>query len=232
MRNKLIFLAAGILIGVLAGSVYFGKTAEHYGRTGGAVDGPAQHAAAVPSDPPPQQKPREAGDAHATPGPKPTSAKSPEKVAAVREAYRRILEEQDSSSPDDGNQFPRAQDGTLPSISVQPQPTEAALPGSTGSPNGPAFVDQPRLWLPAAMLEPDESIAITSELQVSEWEQLQEEFVQAVDGRAPSNETEREAWIRAQQENDDLFRAKFGWDAFRQQQLKAYMEGLAPAPPR
>lgn len=81
------------------------------------------------------------------------------------------------------------------------------------------------------MLEPDESIPITNELQVAEWEQLQEEFVQAVDGRAPSNATEKEAWIRAQQENDDLFRAKFGWDAFRQQQLKAYVEGLAPAPP-
>lgn len=91
--------------------------------------------------------------------------------------------------------------------------------------------DTQTVQTPLAMLEPDESIRITSELQVAEWEQLQEDFVRAVDGRAPSNETEREAWIRAQQENDELFRVKFGWDAFQQQQLKAHREGLAPAPP-
>jgi len=106
----------------------------------------------------------------------------------------------------------------------------------SGAPRGDAHTaagraGQPRLWLPAAMLEPDKSIAITTELQVAEWERLQEDFVQAVNGRAPGSESEREAWIRAQQKNDELFRLKFGWDAFNAQQLKAYREGLAPSQP-
>ena len=81
------------------------------------------------------------------------------------------------------------------------------------------------------MLEPDESIGISNEQQVAEWEQLQEDFVRAVNGQTPADQNDREEWIRAQQENDDLFRAKFGWDAFNAQQLKAYREGLAPRQP-
>jgi len=188
--------------------------------------------AAPVSSPPPQEHPNAPGAGPVAHSKTKPSVASRKKVVSVREAYRQVLkDEQKEHLQTDVNPPASEANETFSTL-----PTETAAAPSVPAvgavlPDEPVITDQPRLWLPAAMLEPDESIPITSELQVVEWEQLQEEFVQAVDGRAPANDTEKEAWIRAQQENDDLFRAKFGWDAFRQQQLKAYMEGLAPAPP-
>lgn len=176
----------------------------------------------VVSEDVPSDAPRTAAMPPSVP-PAARAAERREQVASVREEYRRVLESERRSAE------AGAPTGPAPSAAT---PTAAvSAPDVTVVPDAVATVDQPRLWLPAAMLEPDASIPITNELQVAEWEQLQEEFVQAVKGRAPATDAEKDAWVQAQLENDDLFRAKFGWEAFRQQQLKAYMEGLAPAPP-
>lgn len=157
-------------------------------------------------------------------------------VVSIREDFRRsiIAESATANEASDPSSFTTGfAHAGAETQSVQPTvPAEVstdAIPADQPDPVAP-FIDQPRLWLPAAMLEPDESIGISSELQVAEWEQLQEDFVRAVNGTMPGNKADREVWIRAQQENDDLFRAKFGWEAFNAQQLKAYREGLAPQP--
>jgi hypothetical protein len=120
--------------------------------------------------------------------------------------------------------------GLVPGIPPVTPPAQAAA-GSLPAEDGSALVpvtEETRLWLPAAMLEPDETISITTELQVAEWERLQDLFVEAVDGRNPGDQASREVWVRAQEDNDERFRQKFGWDAFQAQQMKAYREGLAP----
>lgn len=124
----------------------------------------------------------------------------------------------------------RSVSGLVPGIPPVPPAGQAAadsLPAEDGSPVV-AVTEETRLWLPAAMLEPDETISITTELQVAEWERLQDLFVEAVGGRNPGDQASREVWVRAQQDNDERFRQKFGWDAFQAQQMKAYREGLAP----
>lgn len=172
-----------------------------------------------------------------------TSENSPQtirvrdEVVSIREDFRRTLTAE-SATVSEASDPSSAATGVAHSA-AEPHPVQPTLPAEISTDAMPAdqpdpvatFIDQPRLWLPAAMLEPDESIGISSELQVAEWEQLQEDFVRAVNGTMPGNKADREVWIRAQQENDDLFRAKFGWDAFNAQQLKAYREGLAPQSP-
>jgi hypothetical protein len=158
----------------------------------------------------------------------------PRSASILRESYRQVMrnEENPSNKQTEGERVTAAiaeQSRTEKNRVTQSDEGGTISLDSGGSP--PDVAPQPRLWLPAAMLEPDKSIAITTELQVAEWERLQEDFVQAVNGRAPGSESEREAWIRAQQKNDELFRLKFGWDAFNAQQLKAYREGLAPSQP-
>lgn len=115
----------------------------------------------------------------------------------------------------------------IPPVPLAGQTAAGSLPGEDGSAVVPVTAET-RLWLPAAMLEPDETISITTELQVAEWERLQDLFVEAVGGRNPGDQASREVWVRAQEDNDERFRQKFGWDAFQAQQMKAYREGLAP----
>ncbi len=69
-------------------------------------------------------------------------------------------------------------------------------------------------------------VEITSDTQVAEWERLQDEFIVAVDGKAPSDSASRSEWIQAQRRNDELFRAKFGTEAFQRQQMDAYRAGI------
>lgn len=166
-------------------------------------------------------------------------------VAEVREGFRAVLEaEAKRSARQDGDAAATASDtetasadsvlpnqSTPPSQGIATAAVGVSAPGSSEDPAAaglPVVTTETRLWLPAAMLEPDPSIPISTELQVAEWERLQELFVRAVDGRAPGDLESREVWVRAQQDSDDRFRQKFGWDAFRAQQLKAYREGLAP----
>lgn len=167
----------------------------------------------------------------------PRSVRVRDDVTSVREGFREVLFSTSSSNTEKSNDnLPTPDHAGTGAASDVGSDSGSASRGAQPEQNDPAtaataFAGQPRLWLPAAMLEPDGSIGISSELQVAEWEQLQEDFVQAVNGRAPGSEDEREAWIHAQEENDDLFRQKFGWEAFQAQQLKAYREGLAPEAP-
>lgn len=234
MKTVYTFVAAGISIGLILALAYWSQSAAPSASAEsidtstarvGTSAAPGLHA----------DSPRRSDGASGTAAAGTrtgATVTSPTKVVSVREAYREVLKAEERAEQNEvaGGENSSAQPG-----GESPEAASSALPQQavgTVFPDEPVVVDQPRLWLPAAMLEPDESIAITTELQVAEWEQLQEEFVQAVGGRAPSNAVEKEAWVRAQNKNDELFRAKFGWDAFQQQQLKAYREGLAPAPPR
>ena len=84
----------------------------------------------------------------------------------------------------------------------------------------------PPLQLPAAMTIENPSIEITTDLQVSEWERLQDEFIADVRGALPTDASSRKIWIKAQRKNDDKFRAKFGAEAFQRQQMDAYRKGF------
>jgi hypothetical protein len=84
----------------------------------------------------------------------------------------------------------------------------------------------PPLQLPAAMTIENPSIEITTDLQVSEWERLQDEFIADVGGVLPNDPASRKVWIKAQRKNDDKFRAKFGTEAFQRQQMDAYRAGI------
>ena len=84
----------------------------------------------------------------------------------------------------------------------------------------------PPLQLPAAMTIENPSIEITTDLQVSEWERLQDEFIADVRGALPTDAGSRKIWIKAQRKNDDKFRAKFGTEAFQRQQMDAYRAGI------
>ncbi|MFZ4483317.1 MAG: hypothetical protein ACOYOL_04970, partial [Chthoniobacterales bacterium] len=194
----------------------------------------------------------QAGDSASNPAPTRTTVGKRPQVAEVQEGFRVALAaeaKQAAESPQGGSspqpsgvhssdQGPAPNHTTIPSsssFSSSPSASSVSVPvpvAGTVPPSASANVSvvtaDTRLWLPAAMLEPDKSIPISTELQVAEWERLQDLFVEAVGGRAPGDQASRENWVSAQQKSDDLFRQKFGWDAFRTQQMKAYREGLAP----
>jgi len=84
----------------------------------------------------------------------------------------------------------------------------------------------PPLQLPASMTIENPEIEITTDLQVGEWERLQDEFIAEVGGTLPNDPESRKIWIQAQRKNDERFRLKFGTEAFLRQQMDAYREGF------
>ena len=84
----------------------------------------------------------------------------------------------------------------------------------------------PPLQLPAAMTIENPAIEITTDLQVGEWERLQDEFIAEVGGTLPNDPASRKIWIQAQRKSDERFRLKFGTDAFLRQQMDAYRGGF------
>lgn len=112
----------------------------------------------------------------------------------------------------------RVQDGGR---AFQPIPFSTEVPPADST-------AQAGLQLPASMVEVNPEIGIGTEMQVAEWERLQDEFVAAVDDTLPVDSSSRRAWVRAQRLNDELFRAKFGTEAFLRQQMDAYRSGLQP----
>jgi hypothetical protein len=84
----------------------------------------------------------------------------------------------------------------------------------------------PSLQLPAAMTIENPAIEITTDLQVAEWERLQDEFIAEVGGTLPNDPASREIWIQAQRKSDERFRLKFGTEAFLRQQMDAYRKGF------
>lgn len=102
--------------------------------------------------------------------------------------------------------------------------TQPALFLPDGKPIDPYML--PPLQLPAAMTIENPAIEITTDLQVSEWERLQEEFIAEVGGTLPNDPQSRKVWIKAQRRNDEKFRVKFGTEAFLRQQMDAYRGGF------
>lgn len=104
--------------------------------------------------------------------------------------------------------------------------THPALFLPDGSPVDPHML--PPLQLPAAMTVENPAVEITTDLQVGEWERLQDEFIAEVGGKLPTDPDSRKTWIKAQRGNDERFRLKFGTEAFLRQQMDAYRSGLQP----
>jgi hypothetical protein len=102
--------------------------------------------------------------------------------------------------------------------------THPALFLPNGKPIDPYML--PPLQLPAAMTIENPAIEITTDLQVSEWERLQDEFLAEVGGTLPNDPASRKIWIQAQRKNDEKFRLKFGTEAFLRQQMDAYRGGF------
>jgi hypothetical protein len=77
--------------------------------------------------------------------------------------------------------------------------------------------------LPPAVLVPADPAKQFTDRQVAEWEKLQDDFVEAVGGpnQNPADPAYRARWISAQLANDQAFRAKFGTQAFLQQNIEA-----------
>jgi len=102
--------------------------------------------------------------------------------------------------------------------------THPALFLPDGKPVDPYML--PPLQLPAAMTIENPAVEITTDLQVGEWERLQDEFIAEVGGKMPTDPESRKIWIQAQRKNDDRFRLKFGTEAFLRQQMDAYRGGF------
>lgn len=112
---------------------------------------------------------------------------------------------------------------------------QAAAPSSSGQATAdpsqkpvaaaanPPAADAVPLTLPAALVPDSPAIPITTDQQVAEWEKLQDDFVNQVGGETPNlkDVATRERWSDAQQYNDNLFRAKFGTQAYILQNLEA-----------
>jgi hypothetical protein len=80
--------------------------------------------------------------------------------------------------------------------------------------------------LPAVLVPPSPEIQFT-EQQAAEWTRLQQDFIQAVGGTS-QNATDpayRERWLSAREQSDDLFRAKFGTEAYVLQSIEASRRG-------
>jgi hypothetical protein len=75
--------------------------------------------------------------------------------------------------------------------------------------------------IPVALVPAAPAIPLT-EPQVTQWEQLESDFVAALGGpnQDPQDPEYRARWDAAQRLNDDIFRAKFGTEAFVLQQME------------
>lgn len=93
--------------------------------------------------------------------------------------------------------------------------------GSAGNP-GAADAGE-SVVLPAALVPHNPEIPITTETQVTEWEKLQDDFIDDIGGTTQDldDPASRERWVSAQEYNDWMFRAKFGTYAFLLQNAEA-----------
>jgi hypothetical protein len=121
-----------------------------------------------------------------------------------------------ASSAASGSGYPTAGAGSARSSSGQSaQAVDASDPAAA-------------LLLPAALAPDSPEIPITTEAQVAQWEKLQSDFVEAIGGENPNftDPNTINTWNLAQQDSDDLFRAKFGKEAFLIQNMNAYRQGV------
>jgi hypothetical protein len=93
--------------------------------------------------------------------------------------------------------------------------------------------------LPLALMEPDPNEKLT-DLQQMGRDSLRKGFIDAVGGpdQDPKDPEYLRRWIAATNETDERFKTMFGWERYRQQQMravqeaggvKAYFEQLAAA---
>jgi hypothetical protein len=68
---------------------------------------------------------------------------------------------------------------------------------------------------PAVLVSPDPATPM-SELQVAEWQRLEQDFIEQIGGpnQNPRDPKYRERWQTAQEISDEMFRQKFGTEAF------------------
>ncbi len=111
--------------------------------------------------------------------------------------------------------------------SESPLPT---APQSVSTEIGALEPDYSSARMPAALAEMDPGIFMATDLQVAEWEALQEEFINEVGNKLPSNAAEWQRWESARKANDEMFRIKFGEEIYRQQAQAAGREGAGHFP--
>ncbi|MBU6182288.1 MAG: hypothetical protein KGR46_05690 [Verrucomicrobia bacterium] len=75
---------------------------------------------------------------------------------------------------------------------------------------------------PAALIPESPEIPIITDQQVAEWEALQDTFIQEIGNKLPTNDAERDEWLRAKQRNDEMFRLKFGTQAYLMQEKESF----------
>lgn len=84
--------------------------------------------------------------------------------------------------------------------------------------------EHPPAPVPAAVAPIDPSIFNPNDQQVAEWESLQEDFVNKVGNKLPTNAEEWQRWEEARQESDRIFRSKFGEEIYQKQLQAAAQE--------
>ena len=103
----------------------------------------------------------------------------------------------------------------------------ASDPDLADSKNTSSNLEEPdysAVQMPAAMAEMDPGVFMTTGLQVAEWETLQEEFINKVANKLPTNAAEWELWESARQQSDEMFRIKFGEEIYQKQLQAAAQE--------
>lgn len=126
----------------------------------------------------------------------------------------------------------------LPSIGSEPKASNAGkfsevLPAvheglvrGTSEHNLESQPDQQSIMLtpmahPAALIPESPEIPIITDQQVAEWEALQDTFIQEIGNKLPTNDAEREEWLKAKQRSDEMFRLKFGTQAYLLQERES-----------
>lgn len=118
-----------------------------------------------------------------------------------------------------------APDGTDNLVSQYYAGEPVSVPGNAIALSSAPQATEAKPLLPASMADHDPAkVPIATDQQVVEWEGLQDDFVAEVGGTEPSDTAGNERWQSARLANDEVFRAKFGWQAFVQQSLQAYIQ--------
>lgn len=97
-----------------------------------------------------------------------------------------------------------------------------SLPGTAAAVVAPQASNSSPEPLPAALVPESPEIPITTDQQVAQWEQIQDDFVAQTGGRYPKDSAARARWRDARREADERFRSTFGVQAFLVQQMEAY----------
>ena len=99
---------------------------------------------------------------------------------------------------------------------------------SSAAPAGSTIEVGPAVNIPASLAQPTPAAKLTPEEQ-SLAQDLGKQFLDEVGGTAPTDPAGENAWNKAQQKNDDLYKLYFGYQAYNAQSGSAYRDSIPPA---